>query len=86
MGHAAADLRRCVTRGESKQQGDSQLAEIQAVTFPGNVNDFPVQAPTATATVTGSPTVRPSSTPTLTPVPTAWPPLPPRAWLPIVLK
>jgi len=48
----------------------SNLAEIQALTFPGNANDFPVHTQTATRTVTASPTVSPSSTRTLTPLPT----------------
>ena len=55
---------------DSDGDGFSNLAEIQAFTFPGNANDFPAQTPTATATVTASPTVVPSSTPTLTPLPT----------------
>jgi len=73
---------------DSDGDGFSNLAEIRAFTFPGDKNDHPAQAPTATApaTATAQPTVRPSSMPTLTLVPTVGLPLPPRAWLPIVLK
>ena len=71
---------------DSDLDGFSNLAEIQAFTFPGNANDFPAQTPTATATVKASPTVRPSGTPALTPVPTVGLPLSPRAWLPIALR
>ena len=71
---------------DSDGDGFSNLAEIQALTFPGNANDFAAQTPTATATVKASPTVRPSGTPALTPVPTVGLPLSPRAWLPIALR
>lgn len=60
---------------DSDGDGFTNLAEIQALTFPGRADDFPVVTPTPTggATATQSATATPSTPASATPSPTNHP-------------